>query len=390
MPLSLVDAYGTSRRSPLFRECLLVHADLHNHTWLSDGAGDPGEAFAVMRRSGLDVAALTDHAKLDRPLDGARGRLTRQLVGIDESAWRQAGELADAANEDDGFVAFRGFEWSHPTLGHVCVWGSDVFLAPFRTAAQGMRPLFDFLAGSPAAASAMASFNHPGGRRTRRFGGFEFHPELRQRWVGLEMFNKTDDYAFAGVQSGRQSPLIQCLRQGWRPGLVGVSDEHGTDWGGSADKGRTGVYVRELTRAGVREALLARRTFASRVKGLRLAVTAGGVPMGEAARHRSGPLPVVVDIDMGPESWRNRVGLQVLRPGERVPVLAAAEEVRIPAAGEAPVCFAVDVDANDGEWLVVRVTDPEAAADAGTPPAYAGLGRSLAYASPIWLDPGTA
>ncbi|HTF60461.1 MAG TPA: hypothetical protein VK713_11195, partial [Actinomycetes bacterium] len=53
------DAWGTSRVSRLFPGSWLAHADLHNHTWLSDGAGDPRLAFASMRAAGLDVAALT-------------------------------------------------------------------------------------------------------------------------------------------------------------------------------------------------------------------------------------------------------------------------------------------------------------------------------------------
>ena len=44
----------------------LVIADLHNHTVLSDGRGDPEAAFQQMRHAGLDVAALTDHASIPR------------------------------------------------------------------------------------------------------------------------------------------------------------------------------------------------------------------------------------------------------------------------------------------------------------------------------------
>ena len=62
--ISLTDGYGTSRLSDLLPGYFCVAADLHNHTRLSDGRGDPREAFASMRRAGLDVAALTDHANL--------------------------------------------------------------------------------------------------------------------------------------------------------------------------------------------------------------------------------------------------------------------------------------------------------------------------------------
>ncbi len=54
------DAWGTDRYSRLFPGPVLVHADLHNHTMLSDGAGDPAEAFGSMRAAGLDVAAIRE------------------------------------------------------------------------------------------------------------------------------------------------------------------------------------------------------------------------------------------------------------------------------------------------------------------------------------------
>ncbi len=386
MTLSANDAYGTSRRSRLMPGLVLVHADLHNHSLLSDGDGDPAEAFAAMRRSGLDVAALTDHAKLDTRFTALLGRPARRLFGLDQAAWRRLEELADAADRDGRFVAFRGFEWSHPTHGHMCVWGSDTLLSPFRTPTRGMHALYDWLQSGAGATEALASFNHPGGRRTRRFHGFAPRPAVSPRVVGLEMFNKTDDYLFAGVAAGRQSPLVACLEQGWRPGLVGVSDEHGRAWGAPDGKGRTGLYVRDLTRAGVSEALLARRGFASRVKGLRLAVTAAGTPMGGTVRHRRGPVTVDLDIDLGPPSWGTTVSVQLLRPGVPTPSLVAVHELRIPATGEPAVSFAVDVDVDDGDWAVVRVSDPTLPAEPGTPLPYAALGRSLAYASPFWFD----
>jgi len=40
---------GASRTSRLGSPTSLLHADLHNHTLLSDGRGDPERAFASMR-----------------------------------------------------------------------------------------------------------------------------------------------------------------------------------------------------------------------------------------------------------------------------------------------------------------------------------------------------
>src|SRR6195952_2600166 len=115
------------------------------------------------------------------------------------------------------------------------------------------------------------------------------------------MFNKRDAYLFAGVDDGARSPLVECLSKGWQPGLIGVTDEHGTDWGRPEGKGRTGLLVSELSRAGVREALSARRSFAARVKGLRLVATLGGTLMGQRLRlTNAGPVELAVDLDLGP------------------------------------------------------------------------------------------
>jgi hypothetical protein len=126
------DAWGTSRVSRLFPGWWLAHADLHNHTWLSDGAGDPRLAFASMRSAGLDVAALSDHSRWASAFLNVRK--APGWTGIDARAWRQTIDLAAAANADGEFVALHGFEWSHAAYGHMNVWNSERFTDPLRTA----------------------------------------------------------------------------------------------------------------------------------------------------------------------------------------------------------------------------------------------------------------
>jgi hypothetical protein len=125
------DAWGTSRRSRLFPGPFLAHADLHNHTWLSDGRGDPALTFPALRSAGLDVAAITDHARWASVLFG-RGR-PPGAIGIDAHAWARTRELADQADDPGGFVALGGFEWSHALHGHMSVWGSRRFTDALRT-----------------------------------------------------------------------------------------------------------------------------------------------------------------------------------------------------------------------------------------------------------------
>jgi hypothetical protein len=393
------DAWGTSRASRLFPGARLVHADLHNHTRLSDGAGDPERAFECLRRAGLDVAAITDHSRWASAFLGVVD--APGWIGIDERAWRRTAALADAANADGEFVAMRGFEWSDARYGHMNVWFSRRFTDPLRTFATIGR-FWRWL--DTHGSDGLIGFNHPGTGRLR-FDGFGYVPGMAARLVSVEIFNKFDDYLLHGTHRGEQSPLNQCLNAGWRPGILGVTDEHGADWGAPEGKGRAGLYVDELTRRGVAEALSARRFFASRIKGLRVdaALTslaspavAGAVAgaterargrMGTAVAHAKGPVRVEIDLDRGEEWYGRHLNVQVLRPGRAVPEVAAAVDVRLPTPDEPVTAFDLDLDAADGDWAVLRVSDPASPSDTGTTGAFSDLGRSIAYTSPFWLEP---
>lgn len=378
-------ADGGQRRSRVSSGTMLLYGDLHNHTLFSDGAGDPEHAFFQMRAAGLDVAALTDHDSIPRhqidfldPADypDAEAFALAQSPphSLDEDGWRRTAELADAADVPGEFTAIRGFEWTEPWLGHANVWFSAAHLhvsTPGRVAG-----LHDWLAA--AEPEALFGYNHPG-REAGRFGDFVLAPGLVPRMVALEMYNRYDDYLFEGWHRGRASPLVACLNAGWRPGLVGVSDEHSRSYG-LAGKGRTGIWAREHSRAGVREALSARRTFATRETALRLDATLGGVRMGGAV-PAEGRLQLAVDLD-GP-ALPASVDLQLLGTGdEGVPAVLAV----VPASPGEVTCVEVDAAAAS-PWLVLRVADPARANRAPGPDGHPGNAWGLAYASP-WYLPG--
>jgi len=381
-----------SRISPLSPGTRLVHADLHNHTLISDGDGEPARAFDSMRAAGLDVAAITDHAEIVAETLTAEELAAHPPPGsIDKAAWRRLKELADEAGEDGAFVSLRGFEWSHPWLGHVNVWFSRHYLHPRKTASPSVAPLWRWLAepgpGTPSPRLAsLAGFNHPG-REPGRFSGFAFDHAVAERLVSFEIFNRTEDFLFEGTDAGGTSPLVECLEAGWRPGLTGVSDEHGTSWGFEPGKGRTGLHVRSLTRAGVHAALLERRCFATRLAGLRVDAVAGQTPMGGLLAHSRGPVRFQLDVDRGPSWWGRRLLVQVLRPGRPMPVVAESVEVRVPRPDQPLLAFDVGVDAADGSWAVLRVTDPAGPGDARARGEFRAAGDAVAYTSPFYLVP---
>jgi hypothetical protein len=355
---------GAARASRISQGTQLVHADLHNHTVMSDGDGDPGLAFASMRDAGLDVAALTDHTTLFA------------IEGLSRREWDRTGVLADAADDPGQYTAIRGFEWSNPLLGHVNVWFSDDFVDLL--GAFGMSQLYDWIAER----GGLASFNHPG-REPGRFEDFDFDAAARAQVVGLEMFNRRDDYLFEGWSDGSDSPLVRCLNAGWRTGLTGVTDEHGTDWGFPEGKGRSGLWVVENTRQAVFEAMQARRFFATRVSGLRLDATAGGVRMGGSLPLASGDVQFVVDLDRGPVWDGKPLHIQVLRPGSDSPAVADVIET---VSGDL-VQFTVPLDVADGPWVVLRVSDPAEPNGTPGPAGHPCNDFGVAYTSPWWLEP---
>jgi hypothetical protein len=413
-----------------------VHADLHNHTLYSDGDGDPARAFASMRAAGVDAAALTDHASVGKQLgeiEDACGDCN-PVGGMTEDKWAATRGLADGANRDHSFTAVRGFEWSSPTLGHVNVWFTEDWIDPLATNGNttgeglaqflhevpglgpavspavdaavratptrgtGMKGFYDWLDRAPAPGSAsvagavlsggrdgLAGFNHPG-RERGRFADFAYDARLAERIVSMEVFNRGEDYLFEGTDAGQGSPMVECLDAGWRVGLLGVSDEHGTDWGYPDGKGRTGLYVRELTRAGLREAMQSRRFFSTRLRGLRFGAAANGRQMGSVVRHRKGPMRFTVDVDRGRPMVGKTLDVQVLMTGAPLPTVVHTQRIKVPASGQL-VSFDAPVDIADGTWVVLRLTDPAAKPDGRASSAYTASGSAIAYAAPFFLQP---
>jgi hypothetical protein len=363
--MAAATAAGAARASAITQGTTLVHADMHNHTVMSDGDGSAGAAFASMREAGLDVAALTDHTTLFA------------IEGLSSGEWRTTGDLANAANDPGQFTAIRGFEWSHPLQGHINVWNTSDFADLLRASSPGN--LYSWLTGR---SSGLASFNHPG-REVGRFNGFSFNASARGQLVGLEMFNRGDDYLFEGWSSGMSSPLVACLNAGWRPGLTGVTDEHGTSWGFHEGLGRSGMWVTENTRDAVFAAMTARRVFATRVSGLRVDATANWVRMGGVLGTASADVRFLVDVDRGP-AWDGKpLRIQVLRPGTSAPAVVEVVDTVNGTVAD----FTVPLNAADGNWVVLRVSDPSATNGSPGPAGHPCNDFGVAYTSPWWLQP---
>jgi hypothetical protein len=125
----------------------------------------------------------------------------------------------------------------------------------------------------------------------------------------------------------------------------------------------------------------ARRFFATRVSGLRLDASANGVRMGSALPLAKGDVRFTVDLDRGPEWAGKPLHLQVLRPGSRAPQVADVIETTAGVTTE----FTVPLDAADGSWVVIRVSDPTQANASPGPAGHPCNDWGVAYSSPWWL-----
>jgi hypothetical protein len=381
------------------------------------------------------------------------------VTGLTEQEWTRLAEIADSYDPADGFLAMRGFEWSAsvPETGHMNVWFSSRWTDPLRTAHAGtsggaqfagagladdiganagplqehfgeaghllasegsaleaqnplnaaaMAGMYQWLKRDPSTplleggADGLVGFNHPG-REPGRYGNFSFDPTVRDSVVSIEVFNRGEDYLFEGLEHDRPSPIVQCLGAGWKVGLNGVTDEHGTNWGHPRDKGRCGIWLSDFSRAGVRQAMLERRFFATDRRGFRLDVQVSDVEtgatalMGQDLVSTGRAVRISVDLDgndpEGIDSYRGRtVNVQVCTRGDLVPTVVGTFPVTVPIEGGVVPLPAV-LDLGESPYVFLRICDPQRPEDGRaalpvTGGAFSGVGGAIAYASPVFLN----
>jgi hypothetical protein len=217
---------------------------------------------------------------------------------ITAEVWREIRKQANQINEAGRFVAFVGYEWSGNTpLGgdhNVYYPGDD---GPLQRSSHVLIPdktdvdtdcthitdLYAALKGKDA-----LLVPHVGGR----YANLEWHdPDLERV---IEVYSEWGEFEWF---------LRQALEKGYRVGFTAGSDDHkgrlGAAHPGSGSFGVYGgltcVWARELTRAGLWEALKARRCYGTTGQRILLEVAVDGRPMG-ADYRASGPPEVVVRV----------------------------------------------------------------------------------------------
>jgi hypothetical protein len=241
--------------------------DIHNHSNLSDGDGDPDDAYAHARDvAHMDFFSLSDHGE-------------NLLTWPWERKWETLKETAQAFNAPGQFVTLWGFEYSNPVLGHISVYNTQDYTSSVTQVV--LAGFFGWLEDRP---EGFAFFNHPGRYDSTgaEFGHLDLNEDVVNQMVGIETYNKGDGYEryyYADAYGSGRSYFDLGNSKGWRLGAMGGLDHHGTTWGSSSSF-RTGVLATELTRAAIIDAYRNRRFYSTENKDLYVDFRCSGYPMG--------------------------------------------------------------------------------------------------------------
>ena len=232
---------------------------LHGHSTISgkDVQGSPQEVLTWARdEAGFDFYVLTDHGE-----------------GIIPREWKVMQVQTDAFTQDGVFVAMRGFEWSHPLVGHVCVYNTDTYtssiLLPFLNCFYRWVDKHD----------ALTQFNHPG-REPLVFQNLAYRETVADNFVAMETGNKTK-----GNASGEYLPYYpNILDEGWRVVPTNNQDNHSLN----ATSHRTAMVAASLSRATLLDAMRTRRIYSSDDPTMKVIFKLGDAWMGSEVTQPAG------------------------------------------------------------------------------------------------------
>lgn len=338
-------------------------ADLHGHSALSDGTGQPDEYFTYARDvAALEIASLTDHDHW-----GLR------FLDRDPELFESIRDAVGRFHEPGRFVTLLGYEWTSWIFGHrhVLYFGEEGEVFGFSDrASDEPEELWALLEeqGLP----AITIPHHPAGGPVAIDWSVAPHPRF-EPVVEISSVHGTSEclQCPSAIYEPVEGTFVRdALDRGYRLGIVGSGDTHDGHPGlGSPEdrvRGRTiglaGVLADGLSREAVLAALRERRVYATSGPRIVLRFAVSGAPMGGTLQAGDGSEPRVV--------YARAVGTA---PIERIDVVKNGE-VAFSLEGdgrEQLELLAEDAsDAGDGDYLYARVVQEDG---------------GLAWSSPVWI-----
>jgi hypothetical protein len=262
----------------------ILFGDIHNHNAHGYGVGSIERSIDVARTH-LDFFAFTGHSSWHDMVPMEGGRENHWLRGFErlKDTWPRVQGAIAAANEDDAFCSFLGFEWHSSRFGDQCV----VFPGDHRPLyyCDSIEALRRFC-GEERALMIPHHLAYPRGRRGVNWDVFDESctPVVE---IFSEHGNSEDDrgplpmvtHSFGGRESA--NTVRAALGRGLRFGFVASSDNH-AGFPGAYGEGLMGALVTAFTREAILEAVRARRTYALTGDRIEVEFTVDGSVMGSS------------------------------------------------------------------------------------------------------------
>ncbi|HVZ45184.1 MAG TPA: hypothetical protein VHA82_15350 [Ramlibacter sp.] len=312
----------------------ILYGDIHNHNAHGYGIGSIERSLDIARTH-LDFFAFTGHSSWhDMPsMEGQRERHWIEGFKRLKDTWPRVQRVIADGNRDGRFCAFLGFEW------HSSHWGDQCVVFP-----EDDRPLF--YTSDPQELRRFCRHEralmiphhlaYPSGRR-----GVNWHAFCEECTPVVEIYsehgNAEDDRGpltyFTHSMGGRQTSNTAAagLLSGLRFGFVGSSDDH-AGFPGAYGEGLMAALVTDFTRAGIFEAINARRTYALTGDRIEVDFRVDGHPMGatvEAGRQ--------VEASFAVEGRDEIDVVEVIQDGRVVHRAYASDDVADEAWPDTPV-----------------------------------------------------
>ena len=341
-------------------------ADLHGHSQLSDGTGTPEDYFTYARDvAGLDAIALTDH-----------DHWGMRFLDSHPKMWQEIKRNVADFHEPGRFVTVLGYEWTSWIHGHrhVLYFKDDgEILSTLDPKYETPAQLWAGLRGQPALTFA----HHSAGGPISTNWAYAPDPELEPvtEIVSVHGSSESEDSPGVIYNPLRGNFVRDTLDAGYRFGFIGSGDSHDGHPGEAhiaspGGGGLAAIFSEELSREGIRQAMKARRVYATNGARIWLEVSVDGEPMGSTLAGSPESPPGTPELE--PALQRLQIRVVAESPLERVDLIRSGRVAEIPLEGELDWTHERQIPRLlPGEYHYVRVIQ----ADGGA-----------AWSSPIYSD----
>ncbi len=273
---------------PAYQNLAVYFGDIHNHCDLSYGHGSLDDALHNARLQ-LDFASVTVHAvwpdlptndpNLEYLVDYHKEGFAKAQAG-----WKPYLRAIEDANVPGRFITFPSFEWHSMGYGDYCVYYHN---------GDAHNPIVD-AEDLPALRTRLRDLGAPVMLIPHHIGYKQGSRGINWRTFNDDMSPVVEIFSFHGLSEASEGPYPylhsmgprheqSTAQYGWSQGnvfgVIGSTDHHNA-FPGSYGYGRMGVWAESLTRNGIWDAIMNRRTYALTGDRIALAYALNEVPIG--------------------------------------------------------------------------------------------------------------